>query len=116
MKTQEQRIADAAKVLAFGTNNGSINWLAKRVLEAADAEPSEPVWPTDQSVKVFWDEYVRRYDKQGALRAAMIVDPIIAASRAYTDACDYDSIDDIREWGLEIRQAVKDAGLACDPC
>lgn len=82
MKSQEQRIQDAARVVATHdgydmTRDGPADChleIARAVLEAADREP--PSWPTDASYACLADDTSREN-----LRDAMVRDPIIQRAR-----------------------------------
>lgn len=90
MKSQEQRIKDAAKELrrmfpSVGLGGGL--GPAQKILEAADRE--SPKWPTDESVRDFeaaMDPAYTHEDIRTALRAALLADPIIKAAVALRDA------------------------------
>lgn len=115
MKTQQQRIADAADVLRREQGYRPIDQLAKRMLDAADREPPTPTWPTDESVDAALKcPYPNgRSSVRNLLHAAMLADPIIQAAIDYRDACDYPRRDasNMRSTGLALRAEVKRAGL-----
>ena len=116
MKSQEQRIKDAAEVvanIAMGRLQGGPDALAAAILKAADREPQK--WPTDESVRAFdcgafgipvdEDFEAIRHD----LRASLLADPIIKAAIAYRDNAPAGSGDTWR--GKALLDAVNEAGL-----
>jgi hypothetical protein len=127
MKTQEQRITDAAAALAETLNRSvdeqrTYTGLAAKVLEAADRET--PAWPTDDSIDAYTD--VRGFSREqneasrvlyrAGLRAAMLADPIIKAAIAYRDVTDNGRptgsfARDKVEARLAVRRVVDEAGL-----
>lgn len=117
MKTQEQRIKDAAAVLVgLNVSGPSAERWARDVLEAADHEP--PKWPTDESVHCVhrpedeeWEES-RQY-----LREALLADPIIKAAvalRRFSERREYARMIATDEWyraTAPLFEAIDEAGL-----
>ena len=112
MKSQEQRIKDAAAVLRDQINPCNHEMLARRVLEAADREQQ---WPTDESMRIAWGEDASLDDEwRTYLRAAFLADPIIkaavrqaAAIRARNPVLD----GPVPMWAVPLFEAVNEAGL-----
>lgn len=124
MKSQDQRIEDAAAVLRMHYARPdklpcicSARSVARAALEAADREP--PKWPTDESE---WptDESVRAYarvvgnvlpqdEEREALRAAFLADPILKAAVALAGG--YDSLTNVGQRLRALIEAVREAGL-----
>lgn len=126
-KSQEQRIEDAAKVLAQALGchwnrlapsmRTSFLNRAHQVLEAADAEPPKPVWPTDESLEAYGEAIRPRYpvtaekhrEHREWLRVAMLADPIIQAAIAYRNRVE--EIPGRNKQSRRLTDAVNEAGL-----
>lgn len=85
MKSQEQRIRDAANeyrrishLFPHPESLASPAEIARRMLEAADREP--PKWPTDHSLDELWSGEAWSEEDRDVLRRAMLADPIIQAA------------------------------------
>jgi hypothetical protein len=81
MKSQEQRIEDAAaaisaRITVYGED---ALLLARNVLEAADREP--PKWPTDESLAALnAATHDGKSSQREIVRAAFLADPIVKAA------------------------------------
>lgn len=121
MKSQEQRIKDAAVAIARAHNHSERvtdydRAMAQTALEAADREPQ---WPTDDSVNEYHAAYVDEFGQppcgtfemeRELLRAPLLADPIIKAAIDYRDAMRPDMIG-ASEAPEELIRAVDEAGL-----
>jgi hypothetical protein len=118
MKPQEQRIEDAAGVIA--THDGYDMSrdapgpchleIARQVLEAADREP--PVWPTDESIAALnAASHDGKSSQREIIRAAFLADPIIKAAIAYRNERTADANTFRGPEGNAVIDAVNEAGL-----
>ena len=117
MKSQEQRIKDAAEAMLPALTGGyrqraeEATKLAMLALEAADREP--PTWPTDECLEIIWRGAWCGGPKERRLRVreALLADPILKAAIAYRDGNDGRRGDLVGGFGEALIDAVNEAGL-----
>lgn len=116
MKSQQQRIEDAAAVLRQQINPCNHEALARKVLEAADRE--SPKWPTDEVYNRAHNRLLGSPvddDRRERLRRALLADPIIRAAIAYRDENRKrrETNLNLMDWpeGQALADAVNEAGL-----
>lgn len=115
VKSQAQRIRDAAEELRRRGHLSVPEEVARAVLEAADRE--SPKWPTDASVEKFGVTALAGSDvfedTRDDLRAAMLADPIIKAAVRQAEAVRARTPADgqLPTWAVGVFHAVERAGL-----